>query len=1071
MNKIQMFLNNPANLELDMGDFNIGLNYSFNDIRDISKRNGSYSKTIVIPGTKNNNFVLGGLFDINADFTLFNPNKKTDAKLLVNSEIVIDGFLHLTNIRKLSNVDTQGNSIFYDMVIFSNAIDLMSELGDAELKDLSSLDIYNHDYLSDTIVNSWTNTWEDGYVYPMIGTQFDDSKYNIRNFYPTSFYKAVLDAVITGAGYGWGGSFKDNPQFEKEILPYTGNGLPKISAVDTADSGFKVGVTTDLNSVFNGGFVKGPDFWSPLNSSLDTTIIAPFTQIITDAGNQWSAGNFEAEIKKAGSYRFKYDFNFKMKYINPYSSVINFFNNWKYRLIYQVERKGPTALSFSVIDTFMIDNIGSPGPVAANNSRLQSLSINGTTNDFLLAKDDKIRIRIKAYTITGKVEKLALNKSADDLENAIVFDGINTLELISLTDTLSIGGKVRLQDYLPKFKQKDLLSDLIKRYNLIIHIDEDNPNILLFDSYNDYYANNTEVLDWSSKKDYSREDDIKLLSELQFKKVKYTYTKEDTADDINVDYYGTTNEIYGEVDIVFDNDFVTGDKIIQSPFSPTPTVKTSFGAYLPSINRDNPVGNPRVLYYGGLKNLSGNNTWSLNGASRRQYPYAGHFDDPILPTLDLNFDICRFYFFDDTIAYTNNTQYNKYWGIYINQISNGKLLTAYFNLNETDIRKIRNNLSFKVWVKDAYYYINKVFDYNPLKNDVTKVELIKVEELGGYLDEGIAPSILRGSDACPNDLTVVEYTSTTGGPKIYIYMSESNQVVTEDCCDSLGGFWNANTNSCELIYTTTYYVTTPPSIIARKQNVNIAYDAISIGTNNLLGGLRVEEVTDVDDVVGFVSKINNQFVLGNDNEALYDKSFVLGDFNIIENNSIVILNGSNNTIRSINTSVIGASNLDIDDSNKVYLGEKFKVDTITGDRYVDDVVVGEIYYKSIRITSAQILELDTTPILLLQTAGTDKYYDITNLSIFLDFNSTAYGEDNDIEIYYTNATEPLMIGENILSGTSSGVYNLSLNVLATTATQTAINDRLYVKLTEEPTAGDSDIVITFSYRVVDLSII
>jgi hypothetical protein len=1069
MNKIQMFLNNPANLELEMGDFNIGLNYSFNDIRDISKRNGSYSKTIVIPGTKNNNFVLGGLFDINADFTLFNPNKKTQAKLLVNSEIVIDGFLHLTNIRKLSNVDPQGNSIFYDMVIFSNAIDLMSELGDAELKDLSSLDIYNHDYLSDTIVNSWTNTWEDGYVYPMIGTQFDDSKYNIRNFYPTSFYKAVLDAVITEAGYGWGGSFKDNPQFEKEILPYTGNGLPKISAVDTADSGFKVGVTTDLNRGFNGGFVKGPEFWSPLNSSLDTTIIAPFTQIITDAGNQWSAGNFEADIKKAGSYRFKYDFNFKMKYINPYSTVINFFNNWKYRLIYQVERKGPTALSFSVIDTFMIDNIGSPGPVAANNSRLQSLSINGTTNDFLLAKDDKIRIRIKAYTITGKVEKLALNKSADDLENAIVFDGINTLELISLTDTLSIGGKVRLQDYLPKFKQKDLLSDLIKRYNLIIHIDEDNPNILLFDSYNDYYANNTEILDWSDKKDYSREDDIKLLSELQFKKVKYTYTKEDTADDINVDYYGTTNEIYGEVDIVFDNDFVTGDKIIQSPFSPTPTVKTSFGAYLPSINRDNPIGNPRVLFYGGLKDLDGNNTWSLDGISRSRYPYAGHFDDPILPNLDLNFDICRYYFFDDTIAYTSNTQYSKYWGIYINQISNGKLLTAYFNLNETDIRKIRNNLSFKVWIKDAYYYINKVFDYNPLKNDVTKVELIKVEELGGYLDEGIAPSILRGSDACPNDLTVVEYTSTTGGPKIYIYMSESNQVVTEDCCDSLGGFWNANTNSCELMDTTTYYVTTPPSIIARKQNVNTAYDGISIGTNNLLAGTRVESVTDEDGNLGFVSKINNQFVLGNDNEALYDKTLVVGDSNVIENSSITILNGSGNTVSSVGTTLIGAVDQTIDDPNRVYLGDKFKVDTKTGERYIDGISVEQVLQKALRIRADDIATLHNTPIVLLVAQGESKYIDLLSATCYVDFNTTAYSGDNDLEIYVNTAEQPVFIGEDYLLTGSSVLYNFKPYAITSPETQTALNEPLEIKLTNAVTDGDSDIIIIYSYKVVDLT--
>ena len=82
-NKIEILINEPTTHYLDVGDFDMPINYSLNDVRNLSKRGSAYSKTIKIPGTKNNNFVLGGLFDINADYSVFNPNKKTPVKVLI----------------------------------------------------------------------------------------------------------------------------------------------------------------------------------------------------------------------------------------------------------------------------------------------------------------------------------------------------------------------------------------------------------------------------------------------------------------------------------------------------------------------------------------------------------------------------------------------------------------------------------------------------------------------------------------------------------------------------------------------------------------------------------------------------------------------------------------------------------------------------------------------------------------------------------------------------------------------------------------------------------------------------
>ena len=120
MNIVELILGKPSYAVLDLSDLDISLNYSLSEIKDITKRNSSYSKTISIPGSKNNNYWFGNLFDINSDFTYFNPNKKTDAYLSVNGQIVIDGFIQLRNIRKYYNVDSEGDEIEYDIVLYSN---------------------------------------------------------------------------------------------------------------------------------------------------------------------------------------------------------------------------------------------------------------------------------------------------------------------------------------------------------------------------------------------------------------------------------------------------------------------------------------------------------------------------------------------------------------------------------------------------------------------------------------------------------------------------------------------------------------------------------------------------------------------------------------------------------------------------------------------------------------------------------------------------------------------------------------------------------------------------------------
>ena len=56
-------------------DTNCPLTFSISDIKDPSKKRGTFSKTITIVGDKDNNKLLGFYFDVNIDTLTYDINK------------------------------------------------------------------------------------------------------------------------------------------------------------------------------------------------------------------------------------------------------------------------------------------------------------------------------------------------------------------------------------------------------------------------------------------------------------------------------------------------------------------------------------------------------------------------------------------------------------------------------------------------------------------------------------------------------------------------------------------------------------------------------------------------------------------------------------------------------------------------------------------------------------------------------------------------------------------------------------------------------------------------------------
>lgn len=144
----------PTEYSIDLNDdISMPLTYNIANIKDISKRNGNYSKTITIPGSKNNNKFFSSIFEISADCT-FNPNKKAEAYVITEGVEEFRGFVKLDNINRQLNGLNNYDLIDYSLTLIGGSVDLFYKLGDKLLSDLDFSE-YDHTYNRTTQKNSW----------------------------------------------------------------------------------------------------------------------------------------------------------------------------------------------------------------------------------------------------------------------------------------------------------------------------------------------------------------------------------------------------------------------------------------------------------------------------------------------------------------------------------------------------------------------------------------------------------------------------------------------------------------------------------------------------------------------------------------------------------------------------------------------------------------------------------------------------------------------------------------------------------------------------------------------------
>lgn len=724
------------------------LNFSVGDIRDISKRSGTFSKTIVLAGTDNNNKLLNHYYDVNIEAGTFDVAKLTKCQVVQNNVVILDNaLLQLVNVNKQQLTDAYEQIVNYEVIIKDTKAELFTAMNSAELNDLDFSDL-DHYQTTAGIVASFSNTVVGGYKYVLPYSTTGTNNYHMRQMKPAIYAKLYFDRIFSNAGFSYSWSELGLANFDKLLIPYNGD----ENAVDWNDykvTAEKVFTTAQAQST-NGTFTYFSNFITSWTETLDDqNIFNPTTGVYI--------APTDTDPLASQSYEFRFNITYRLKYENYSASPVRPFQNLSF---------SPTNGTFNFIP-YLNANLNG---VAGTNANLTTIQVNDyipsgttysttyanavitsptsviTTGDLL-----KVKLGILNYVpnLTVRWATSALVASRVDVN----IDIINIeMSIVPNSNTPVIGGFLNMNEYVPqKIKQSDFIKSIFLMYNLFADVDPAYPNNIILRHRDEYYDSGTEK-DWTQKLAKDREQNLEFLPDVSNKRLILTY-KQDT-DDPNVLYQQSTDEIYGQQEYIFDSEYVRDVDQKELIFSPTPIAQTPFGAIVPMINGQTPKTNIRILFDGGEQpcgnwNLIANGTIGTFGIDT--YPAITHFDNANTPSFDINFGTCDYYYYNP-LTLTNNTLWNLYWRRTINQINVGKMLTAYFYLNESDINLLK--LNDKIRIDNSWWNINKVIDYNANLNQLTKVELISVDT-----EIDLAPFQVNTGNPSPSTTTSVALES------------------------------------------------------------------------------------------------------------------------------------------------------------------------------------------------------------------------------------------------------------------------------------------------------------------------
>ena len=679
------------NNKLDLfQDISTDFTYTVDDVASFGTKNTSFSRTITIPSTANNNKILGFAFDLNMhhDHNMDLPNVNTNFSPAesANCVVYIDKIQIFKGVIRILEIQSNKGEIQYQCAVFGELSGFITELGNRRLEDLDFSE-YNHTWNVTAIQNSWNTINGSGYYYPLIdygdvSTNKDD--FSVYTFRPALYVKEYIEKIFAGTSYTLNCDFFNTDFFKKLIIPNNSQGI------QGTNDRFILATISATKTILNSNTPTARNIDLPF----DTTTLLNFTENVAKSNFTYTDGT---------------------KSVRALASITG---------VYQ------TDAASSITAILYVNGVAVQTLVQNTSSANNPFTFNfDWTGEILNTNVVKINISVPVTANTYIVNISSAN--------------FTFTQLAAQLTSVSYNGTVAINNNLPKgIFQKDFFLSVCKMFNLYVYQDNINDKQINIKPYIDFYdTTGANALDWSQKLDMGSPMSIKPMSQLNARYYSFKYSSDN--DYYNENYQKKYGQNYG--DYIYDSEFdfvrdtATSEIIFASSVLFQPQNHAHIDKYYTTIfklSNNNTQEDPmdsviRILM---AKKLSIAHTWHIksgetgggsNLANLNVYGYAGHLDDPTNPTIDINFGVPKELQFPATTYPTNNL-FNTYHLPYLMEITDieSKLLTCKVYLTALDIYQL--DFSKYIWINGTLFRLNKIESYDPTDYTTTQINLLKV---------------------------------------------------------------------------------------------------------------------------------------------------------------------------------------------------------------------------------------------------------------------------------------------------------------------------------------------------------
>jgi hypothetical protein len=677
------------------------LTFAIDDIRDFSSRSTTWSKTIVLPGTANNNAIFGAIFDtgLTNDYDPTQPNIGYNFNASKSASCIIfqDNLQTFSGTLRILEIDIDQGRVEYQVALSGNLFSLSVALISKLLTDLDFSE-YDTEYGAFFISNSWDNVGGSGVYFPLMdyGTYAISQKHHwhFGTFRPALYVREYLSKMFADAGFRFAAPLFDTERFKRMIVPHNQKDVmaPKTGTLFTAAKDSSDDLVLEWTTGTADGDVHftnflGGTFTTTDNETWDYAGASAITgTLIFTLVGRYSYGAFSAATtnisirKTSGGSSADY-------YVDP------------------VPLTGPTNGATQFF------------------SRSHSISIS-------FSPGDSFSVHFHGQTIIGV-----------SLKHMIVNGGLMQFSTAAtIMAPVEYGETIRMNYTLPKnIRQIDFLTSIVKAFNLYVYEDQFDDRLIHIRPFINFFEQGVDsVVDWSQKMDRNEVIKVKPMSELNSKLYQFSYAKD--SDYYNDLYQKRYNEGYGSFTFDTEFEFSSNTTKVDVIFAPTPIVgyqgEDKVYSTIFKLNGTVEEKTDSVIRILQTRKITGVSSWKMLSVvddtsatlgTYTEYGYAGHYDDPDNPSNDLNFGQLKEIFFQLVTASTlDRTQFNVFWSQYMAEVTSkdSKLLTARFYLTPKDIFGLRFS-QFRV-IDGVLFRLNKITDYNASQPDTCEVELLRV---------------------------------------------------------------------------------------------------------------------------------------------------------------------------------------------------------------------------------------------------------------------------------------------------------------------------------------------------------